>query len=95
MKVKFLFAWYDLWVGVFIDKIKWKIYILPVPCLGICINLLPDGFVIKSTYSTWCNGGDKKTYILYDKDGDQRGSFVSKLEVWMYAHRLNIVSTRK
>ena len=25
MKIKFIFAWYDLWIGMFIDKNKRKI----------------------------------------------------------------------
>lgn len=37
-KVKFIFAWYDLWIGVFIDKPKQKIYIFPLPMLGIVIE---------------------------------------------------------
>lgn len=38
MKINFIFAWYDLWVGVFIDQAKRKVYILPVPMLGIVIT---------------------------------------------------------
>lgn len=34
MSVKFLFAWYDLWVGVFWDASKRKLYVLPLPCIG-------------------------------------------------------------
>lgn len=45
--VKFLFAWYDLWVGVFIDRAKWAVYVFPIPTLGICIGLLPDGYSIE------------------------------------------------
>lgn len=39
MKIKFIFAWYDLWIGVFIDKAKRKIYIFPIPMFGIVIEL--------------------------------------------------------
>ena len=42
---KFLFAWYDLWVGIFWDAGKRKLYILPLPCVGVVIKFpaLPNG----------------------------------------------------
>lgn len=39
MNIKPIFAWYDIWIGVFIDKPKKRIYIFPVPMLGIVIQL--------------------------------------------------------
>lgn len=36
--VKPIFAWYDLWVGIFWDSSKWKLYILPLPCVGLVIE---------------------------------------------------------
>jgi len=33
-----IFAWYDLWIGVFIDRPKRAIYILPLPCVGVRIT---------------------------------------------------------
>lgn len=38
MKVKPVVAWYDMWVGAFWDADKRRLYILPVPCLGVCIE---------------------------------------------------------
>jgi hypothetical protein len=38
MKVKVSFAWYDMWVGVFIDRAKRTVYICPLPCLLITIK---------------------------------------------------------
>jgi len=38
MKIRPLFAWYDLWVGVFIDTARRRIYVLPIPCIGIVID---------------------------------------------------------
>ena len=29
----------DIWVGVFIDRPKRRIYIFPVPCFGVVIQL--------------------------------------------------------
>ncbi len=38
MIVRPIFAWYDLWVGVFWDKAKRRLYVLPVPMLGVVIQ---------------------------------------------------------
>lgn len=38
MKIRLMFAWYDIWIGVFVDKAKRKIYIFPVPMFGIVIS---------------------------------------------------------
>lgn len=37
-RLKFSFAWYDLWIGFFIDSSKKKLYICPLPTLLITIN---------------------------------------------------------
>ena len=42
MKVKFMFAWFDFWIGVFYDQQKRAIYIFPVPMFGIKIQLKND-----------------------------------------------------
>ena len=38
MKARFIFAWYDLWVGIFFDRTKRRLYVLPVPCCGIVLD---------------------------------------------------------
>ena len=38
MKVQMIFAWYDLWIGLFYDKKKKYLYIFPIPMLGIVIK---------------------------------------------------------
>lgn len=39
MRIKPIFRWFDLWIGVFIDTKKRIIYFFPVPMLGFMIVL--------------------------------------------------------
>ncbi len=38
MSIRPIIAWYDLWVGVFWDRAKRRLYILPLPCVGVVIS---------------------------------------------------------
>ena len=38
MVIKPIFAWYDLWMGAFWDRKARKLYILPLPCIGVVIE---------------------------------------------------------
>lgn len=35
MTIKPICAWYDLWVGVFIDRAKRRVYVFPLPMVGL------------------------------------------------------------
>jgi len=35
MKIKLIFAWYDLWIGLFWDKRKKWLYLFLIPMIGI------------------------------------------------------------
>jgi len=37
-KLKISFAWYDLWIGLFVDTNKKKLYFCPLPMLLFTIN---------------------------------------------------------
>lgn len=41
MTIRPLFAWYDLWVGAFWGRKARRLYILPLPCIGIVISFPP------------------------------------------------------
>lgn len=34
-----IFAWYDLWMGLYWDAARRRLYILPLPCVGVYIQL--------------------------------------------------------
>jgi hypothetical protein len=38
MKIKLIVTWYDIWIGIFIDRTKKAVYIFLVPCIGIKIS---------------------------------------------------------
>jgi hypothetical protein len=38
VKIRPVFAWYDIWVGVFIDKPKRRVYVFPIPCVGLVVE---------------------------------------------------------
>lgn len=38
MKIRPLFAWYDLWVGLYWDRKTRRLYVLPLPCIGVVFD---------------------------------------------------------
>jgi hypothetical protein len=35
MKIRMIFAWYDLWIGLFYDRKKHWLYLFLIPTIGI------------------------------------------------------------
>lgn len=38
MRIRPVFAWYDLWVGAYWDRRCRKLYVLPLPCIGFWVE---------------------------------------------------------
>lgn len=38
MRLRPIFRWYDIWVGVFVDRPKRRVYVFLLPCLGLVIE---------------------------------------------------------
>jgi len=37
-RIKPLFAWHDLWVGAYVDSKERRVFILPLPCVGVVVH---------------------------------------------------------
>jgi hypothetical protein len=38
MRIRVLCAWYDVWVGAFWDRGNRRLYLLPIPCVGLVLD---------------------------------------------------------
>jgi len=38
-RLRFFFAWYDLWIGAYFDRLNRQLYICPLPCCVIQVDL--------------------------------------------------------
>jgi hypothetical protein len=68
MRIKPIFAWYDLWVGAFYDRAKRRLYIFPVPMLGFYIERRPAPPVQVGRPAGHCD--DDKVWQQFSKDYD-------------------------
>jgi hypothetical protein len=57
MKVRFLFAWYDVWVGAYWDRAKRSLYVMPLPMLGIVFD-----FGMPESHASTCSARDGFDY---------------------------------
>jgi hypothetical protein len=43
MSIKPIIAWYDLWIGFYWNREKRRLYVLPLPCIGVVIQFQEKG----------------------------------------------------
>lgn len=39
ISIKPLFAWYDMWMGVYWDRKSRRLYVMPLPCIGFVVEV--------------------------------------------------------
>lgn len=53
IRVKPVFAWFDLWVGVFVDLKNQRVFVLPFPCIGVVITKSVSDSVAAGEFIDW------------------------------------------
>ena len=38
MTIRPIFAWYDIWIGAYWDRARRRLYLFPVPMLGVVLD---------------------------------------------------------
>jgi len=51
MKIKFIFAWFDFWIGIYWDRKSKILYMFPVPCIGFVISFTHQPYGLSD--GTW------------------------------------------
>lgn len=81
MKVRPLFAWYDLWIGAYYDRSSGRLYILPIPCVGIVIDFGPPLLKCPDCGRPDCTGDDCPS-PAYPPEVDCFGNYMDTREEW-------------
>lgn len=76
-RISFLFAWYDMWIGVFWDRKAHWLYILPVPMCGIVLKFSPRNYKIHYIEGLY--------YVWYPAANTQLGDPTSERDAYLNA----------
>lgn len=68
-RIKFVFAWYDFWVGAFWDRKKKHLYVLPLPCVGLRLEWPKSVFRVTDGESCFSCESYWSYFLLRPEDG--------------------------
>jgi hypothetical protein len=71
MKIRPMFAWYDLWIGVFYDRKKRTAYVFPLPMFGFRIHMAPSKYVLWGYDCDWGNCNEEAEAWRFSNDTDR------------------------
>ena len=54
VKIRPIFAWYDFWVGAYWDQAKRRLYVLPLPMIGLVFEFAPKPEPVEVPKG-WCD----------------------------------------
>lgn len=79
MRIRLIFAWFDFWIGMFYDKKKKWLYVLPIPMFGVVVELMPTGYRIEKRKTHLIGEGVVTMYTAWhdypDGDNFQIGTY--------------------
>lgn len=78
MQVHLFFAWFDFWVGVYYDRRNRRVYILPLPMIGLMLEWGRAAPVVRERQWLWSSSGrfahkDDGHYLTQDELDDLQG----------------------
>lgn len=70
-RIRFLFAWYDIWIGAYWDRRNRRLYILPIPMFGIVIDCCRHDWKLQRYYTRDNDYADVERCKRCDTETDQ------------------------
>ncbi len=88
MKIQFLFAWYDLWIGLFWDSKKRWLYILPIPMCGVIVKF-PE---IENYFPEFIKLGKSKNCKNFSYMRSSTTGYTNGYQYWLDAGRWGVTT---
>jgi hypothetical protein len=89
VRIRPIFRWYDFWVGAYLDRARHRLYVLPLPMLGVCIEWGPVHIDAKLT-DVSASYSPPTDLALTVEERVRHGLDELGANVWPYFHRRDL-----